>query len=62
MSHEPSDTLRSFRRKPGRTSIEVDAGKNAAGGDLGLRDEEQAFEFLRSFSNNCPLPFMFVPL
>ena len=44
MSNVHSDTLRSFRRKPVRTSIEVGAVKNAAGVDLGLRDEEQAFE------------------
>ena len=44
MTNVPSDTPRSFRRKPVRTSIEVDAVANAAGVALGLRDEEQAFE------------------
>jgi len=44
MSDVPSDTPRSFRRKPVRSSIEVGAVKNAAGIDLGLRDEEEAFE------------------
>jgi PAS domain S-box-containing protein len=42
MSNAPSDTPRSFRRKPVRTSIKVVA--NAARAALGLRDEEQAFE------------------
>jgi two-component system CheB/CheR fusion protein len=43
MSNIPSDTLRSFRRKPVRTSIEVGEVKKAAGFELDLRDEEQAF-------------------
>jgi PAS domain S-box-containing protein len=42
MSNVSSDTPRSFRRKPVRTSIKVVA--NAARAALGLRDEEQAFE------------------
>jgi two-component sensor histidine kinase len=44
MSNMPSDTPRSFRRKPVRTSIEVDAIANAAGVALGLREEAHAFE------------------
>ena len=43
MSDVSSDKLGSFPRKPMRTSVEGGAVKNAAGGDLGLR-EEQAFE------------------
>jgi PAS domain-containing protein len=43
MSNLPSDTSRSFRRQPVRTSIEVGAVKNGADVDLDLRDEEQAF-------------------
>ena len=42
MSNLSSDTPRSFRRRPVRTSIKVVA--NAARAALGLRDEEQAFE------------------
>jgi len=41
-SSVPSDSARSFRRKPVRTSIKLVA--NAARAALGLRDEEQAFE------------------
>jgi PAS domain S-box-containing protein len=44
MSNVPSDTPRSFRRKPVTSSIEVGAVRNAAGIDLALRDEEKAFE------------------
>jgi hypothetical protein len=44
MSNVPSDAPRSFRRKPVRTSIEVDAVANPAGVALDLPDEEQAFE------------------
>jgi PAS domain S-box-containing protein len=54
MSNIPSDTLRYFPRKLVRTSIEVGAVKNAAGIDLGLRDEEQAFAFAQLFEQ---LPF-----
>src|ERR1700689_4960447 len=43
MSYVPSDTLRSLRREPVRSSIEVGTVKDGADGDLGLRDEEQAF-------------------
>jgi PAS domain S-box-containing protein len=42
MTSVPSDTPRSFRRKPVRTSFKVVA--KVAGVALGLRDEEQAFE------------------
>jgi PAS domain S-box-containing protein len=42
MSNVSSDTPRSFRLKPVKTSIKVVA--NAARAALGLRDEEQAFE------------------
>ena len=55
MSNAPSDTLRYFPRKPVRTSIEVDAVKNAAGVDLGLRDEEQAFELPAQLFEQLPL-------
>src|SRR5437879_1668706 len=44
MSNAPSDTPRSFWRKPVRTSLEADAVANAAGVPLGLHDEEPAFE------------------
>ena len=46
MSNVPSDTLRSFRRKPAKTSIAADAVGNGAGIAIDLRDpdEEQAFE------------------
>ncbi|MBR1198318.1 PAS domain S-box protein [Bradyrhizobium sp. AUGA SZCCT0240] len=44
MSDAPSDALRFFRRKPARTSVEVDAVANAAGVVLDMRDAEQAFE------------------
>jgi PAS domain-containing protein len=53
MSNVHSDTLRSFRRKPVRTSIEVGAVKNAAGVDLGLRDE-QAFELPAQLFEQLP--------
>jgi PAS domain S-box-containing protein len=42
MSNVPSDSPRSFRRKPVRTSFKLVA--NAARAALGLRDEEQVFE------------------
>ena len=42
MSNVSSDTPRSFRRKPVRTSIEAVA--NAASVAIGLRDEDHAFE------------------
>jgi PAS domain S-box-containing protein len=44
MSDAPSETPRSFRRKPARSSIEVAAVANAGGVDISLRDEGQAFE------------------
>ena len=44
MSDGSSDGIRSFRRQPGRTSIEVDAVANAAGVVFDLRDDEQVFE------------------
>lgn len=52
MSDVPSDALRSFRRKPMRTSIGAIA--NAAGVVLGLRDEEQAFELPRRLFEQVP--------
>ena len=52
VSSDSSDELRSFRRKPVRTSIEVGAVKYVAGLDLGLRDEEQALELPHGFSRN----------
>ncbi|MBR1287138.1 PAS domain-containing protein [Bradyrhizobium sp. AUGA SZCCT0177] len=39
-----SDALRFFRRKPVRTSSEVDALANEAGVVLDMRQDEQAFE------------------
>src|SRR5580692_7936791 len=44
MSDGSSDGIRSFRRQPGRTSIEVDAVANSAGIVFDLRDDEQVFE------------------
>ena len=43
-SNLPFQTLRSFRPKPVRTSVEVGAVENGARVDVGLRDDEQAFE------------------
>jgi PAS domain S-box-containing protein len=54
MSSVPSDTILSFPRKPARTSIEVDAVKNGAGIDLGLHDEEQAFELPAQLFQQLP--------
>jgi PAS domain S-box-containing protein len=54
MSNVPSDTLRSFRRKSVRTSIEVGAVEKAAGVDLGLRDGEQAFELPAALFEQLP--------
>jgi PAS domain S-box-containing protein len=54
MSNVHSDTLRSFRRKPVRTSIEVGAVKNGAGVNLGLRDQEQAFELPAQLFEQLP--------
>ena len=44
MSSIPSDTPRSFRRKPVTGSIEVGAVTNGAGVFLDLREDERAFE------------------
>jgi two-component sensor histidine kinase len=44
MSDGSSDGVRSFRRQPGRTSIEVDTVARTAGVVFGLRDDEQVFE------------------
>ena len=44
MNNVLSYALRSFQRKPERTSTELDAIANAAGVALGWPDEEQAFE------------------
>jgi PAS domain S-box-containing protein len=44
MSNVPSEALRSFPPNPVRTSLEVEAVRNAAGVELGLRDEEWGFE------------------
>jgi PAS domain S-box-containing protein len=54
MSNVHSDTLRSFRRKPVRTFIEVGAVKNEAGVNLGLRDQEQAFELPAQLFEQLP--------
>ena len=43
MSNVSSDTF-TLRRQPVSTAVEVGAVKNAAVVDLGVRDEEQAFE------------------
>jgi PAS domain S-box-containing protein len=59
MSNVHSDTLRSFRRKPVRTSIEVAAVKNAAGIDLCLRDEDQAFELPARLFEQLPFAVYF---
>jgi PAS domain S-box-containing protein len=44
MGDGSSDGMRSLRRQPMRTSIEVDAVANAAGVEFDLRDDEQVFE------------------
>jgi PAS domain S-box-containing protein len=54
MSNTPPDTLRYFPRKPVRTPIEVGSVKDAAGVDLGLRDEEQAFELPAQLFEQLP--------
>jgi len=54
MSDAPSDTLWSSPRKPMSASIEVGAFKNATGADLGLRDEERAFELPAQLFEQLP--------
>jgi PAS domain S-box-containing protein len=54
MSNVPSDALRSFRRKPERISAAVSAVKSAAGVDLGLPAEEQAFELPAQLFEQLP--------
>jgi hypothetical protein len=57
MSNVPSDTLRSFRHKP--VGISIGAVKNAAGVDLDLRDEEQAFEIPTKLFEQLPFAVYF---
>jgi hypothetical protein len=54
MNNLSSDPLRPLRHEPVRTSIEVSAAKNGAGVDLGLRDEEQAFELPAQLFEQLP--------
>jgi PAS domain S-box-containing protein len=54
MNNVLSYALRSFQRKPERTSIEVDVIANAAGVALGWPDEEQAIKLPRRLFEQLP--------
>ena len=60
MSNVPSDALRSFQRKPARTSIQVDAIANAAGVPSVGVTRNKPSNCRGGCSSKCRLPFMFV--